>query len=880
VHFDTDFSSDTSITHQGEADFESTATLSAEANPNTKQGTATLVSTATVSAIGLRLLTATANLSTEFATSTTATRTRTSDSAVNGEFAQTSMVGVRKQFAIDSLALFAPTITVTAILRPQVFLETEFAHSTSAVKTARAQAQADTASTITATLTGTVRTTAAVQGEFTQNTQILRLRQAEIAVNSTVALTATVGLRQSATAQFAAEFTKDTVASRTRAVAVTVDTQFTVTAENDTIRSSGTAMSVEGTVNCTGIRIQTAAAALHSAGTQITVIRKFSGIAVSLDAQFAQSSTVNFTVDNPLGFDALFTPTVTAVATVDPGADLSCAITLSAVIGSIKQFNNTAAGVQFRNNSEYLVYNALPVNDDNVYAGQIVSFWLRKTAETEVSESGDSENTGFIWNSFAPGARSSGININFNHVKYQPGTTDLDLLWTSATQSQPTSAVQFTHPNLILRDGEWHHYAIVVTQWRGAFPGNFASTAYRDGVAQSSSSSTGPSTYNHSTEWYEDNRIGFQSRLSLAQLWIGTLYVPEGLPFGQPGTTTPSSAERLQLLESFYDGGYVNLGTGVVNGFTPIVYDEFAFGLSDSITANAPTANFTSDVPLRGTQGRFRLTGTVTGVFLYIIDITASFTMSADVNVIGGAVSDSAAQSLMVTAGSGVFGCTADIHSAFNTNMVALNLRGFDSALTAVAAIETQAGFFETAGANITGAFTVDAAIDSIPPTRGEANLASQFAVDCVAQSFTDSITLTVSAATLACEAELIPPTRGEAALEAVFALSVTIGTIEQFVSTKSSQFSLNCDANTFKGFILTTLSATVALSVQGDRIRTVTATLPTIATNISLVDVINIDQFRLLEIEAETRVLKILPESRVLTIEQETRINTIKGTP
>lgn len=910
-HFDNNLLDDylVNITQVASADLSTAATLAVVANSNTKQAAANFDATATVVALVGKTHSAIGNLSTEFATSTTATRSRTFDSAVNCEFAQITTVGVRKQFELDSLALFAPTITINAILRPLVFLETEFAHSTIAEKTARAQAQAATQSTITATLTGTVRTTAAVASEFTQNTQNIRVRQAAIAANSSLSLAATVGLNQNATAQFAAEFTKATAASRLR--------ESTVQLESVTLQNTVNTILILAEAQFNGVFSQSTVpvrtrpfdsqfatdTTLSAQGDRTRIIQSTLGMDGTVTV------TANSAFDSTVSIGALFTPTVGVVATVDPGSDITAQFTMVAnAVKTVDTMPRALTGLRINNVGGAPAATIEPIFT-SFYGlqaretGFTLSIWVKRNSFTDFTQFGATPPLNKL---VAIVGRSTGYDnggaFAFNDKRGPEGNINggnTDVIF-RANYDPDEPNPQWT--NAAPRDTDWHHY-LFKTGPQGSV-GNYRYNLWVDGVYQGVSGASADirGGFTIGSEG-ADNRL-FLGQTSLtgfpidgyplqpsnfdgeiAQIWMGTLHDLESL-----------GSERQQVFtvdkywNNWYsgardlgeDGGLTGLPTVSNQTGGEVYYYNALTQPFSGVTVIPPGTQLVegSGLPLPYFNADFAFTVTPSAVVVTTANLSTASTVSAAVNAVRQGVILCEAAATAQSNINGVFGANAVIGAEFATATEAGNIRGFDGALTATAAIETQAGFFETAGADLSSAATVEVSIDVVPPTRAEANLSSQFAVDCLAVSFTDSITLTVSAATLSCTAELIPPTRAEAALEAVFALSVVTGTIEQFVSTKSSQFSLNCDANAFKGFISTTVTATVALSVQGARTRTVTAALPTIATNISLVDVVNIDQFRLLEIEAETRVLKILPESRVLTIEQETRINTIKGTP
>lgn len=680
---------------------------------------------------------------------------------------------------------------------------------------------------------------------FTQSSDSLRIRGFAVTMTSastiTIEVTHFVGVSSALTS------------SCTVSVTAGVDRRTTVT------------LSTLADLNAQAARTRDLASAFSSTFTHSTSATKTTNILLDLAVESQQTTTALRTAPASADLTATATQSTTAVktATVTPAfesiaSQLTVAYknatgtilmepraTLTAVIGVIKQFSTPLIrGAQFNSDSDWLVYTDNTTLPYGLGKGQVISFWMRKEL---------TDNFGYIWNSYR---QRSFPGIDYTHLYYVNKT----LTYTSGTQTAPNSFVSFAFDDIINDDNDWHHYAIVIRTWSGAFPGNFVATAYRDGQQISSDSRTGPGTYGHYANLWRDNRIGYQSRIALAQLWIGPLY---------SSATTPSDEQVLGLLENFYDSGYVDLGTGVVNGFTPGVYELFDLPNTEHVASNgADISAFYSDYPLQGISGRFVLDAQSVSVLENTVYAEATATLSATATrtQLGQALLTSTATLVCDAVKTAVF--ASAISSTASLSADYIRYRDFDSALSASTTQTTDNQRVRYSQATLAGQSTLSADVGEI--TQVEAQLTAT-----ATQNIT-YIRVRYNSSTLSSEAALAfdPEDRlrdQSAALSAQATLTADGINLEGTRVTFTATATLSCEAE--KRVITSgNLSSTASLSAIAYRVAFGEAHLPAIATQLSVVDIINFDPFLTIVVPAETRTIKVKYESREFEIEQETR--------
>lgn len=691
---------------------------------------------------------------------------------------------------------------------------------------------------------------ATLASAFTQSTDIIRLRGFDVAMTSTSTMSATVAKFVGVASALNSSCSMDVTAGVDRRTSVTLSTQANLNAQAAKFVGFTTAFNTEFTQTTSATKTATILLAVSSEFTQTTTALRTAPTGADLTASFTQSTTAVKTATVTPAFDSIASQLTAAFKNATGTILMEPRATLSAVVGVIKQFSTPLIrGAQFNNDNDWLIYTDNDRLPYDIVAGQIISFWMRKER---------TDNFGYIWNSYLDRSFPPGDKLLVYYI-------DKQLVFSSTRLTAPNSGVGFVFDNAINDDNDWHHYAIVIRNWSGAFPGNFRANLYRDGVLITSDYETGPSTYGHYNTWFRDNRLGYQTRIALAQLWIGPLY-----------STSPTSDEQvLALLENFYDNGYVNLGTGVVNGYTPGIYELFDLPNTVHISSNgADISTFYGDYPLQGIRSRFVINAQSVSVLENTVYAEASVTLSAT------------ATRLQTT--------TANLVSTATASIAAVKTSVGASAVASSASLSLDYIRYRNVDSTVNSAVTqttdnvrlryFDSLLNSIATLTAAINETTELAADLTATATLDTVYTRVryQASSLTAQASLAfdPEDRlrdQSAALSAQATLTADAINLEGTRVAFAATATLSCDAEKriVSGANLTAQFTQISTAFK---VVFAQANLPVVASQLSVIDIINFDPFLIFVVPAETRSIRVRPESREFIVEQESREIRVKS--
>ena len=861
--FNGDGEENRALTFDVSAALSSDAAISAQANANTKLASASLSITATQSTAITAVKEATASITVAFTETIEGIRVRFADSSQNTLATQTAVIGSIKQFAVTVDSLFASSLDADAQLAGIALIETTSTMTVIAAKTAVAQSAQSAQFSQSASILYTAGGVSNQSAEFAQSTLGDRIRfgvasqSAEFTQSTTGNKLPPFSAVLASTATVTVNIDKIKLANSDLSTTVTQSAQAAKTTDVISAQSSSFAQSADN------IRVRFAQSTQNSQFAQSTQAVKTADSVTAMALEFTQSTqavkTAVFTANNLV----LFASSIDADLTARPLVYLESTASLTAIIGSIKQYvPNNITGVRPRTNATkssapYILA---------VGAQFTASIWFRKNSLTDSS--------GPIWSTstiYSAGG-SPGILRRFEYY----GDTGLRYVYVSTGTSNPF--YQPSWPNSIPNDTEWHHALIRITtvgasqRW-DLWVDGVQKTPYTTSnipldhnlYLQTSGDAVGGFQLGYTIPGNGETGVDVELDGDLAQIWIG------------------NTANNQFEPSLFYNGGAKDLGTtGTLGGQlpTPWLYNSLDTPYQNLINYSnqgSPINSATEVLPLPDLEANFRLTASFIGVFLFVWNVESEFTQTATATRVLAGHADLAATATAAATVNGEFGGRSDLTSTASLSATIAKTTGYQSALAAEADFAVQPGFFELASATLTDQFDLVADFDAVPPTRGEAALSAEFNIVIDANSFTDATVIHLGTFTQVCEATLIPPIRASADLTAQFTVSAVIGSIEQFAVLTASLGSLSAQISVTK----TTgaqFTATQALSATATRSRTSSVSLSALHSVLIAGDVQNLDPFLTLTITEETRVLSVKAESRTLIIEQETRSLIIEG--
>lgn len=885
VHFDNSAEDDAKFDVIVTAQLSASTTVAATVDPLVKSAESAMSSSSQLSVAVTKQVSALTSLSAQTTFSSDAARFRSAASDVNAQSQLTAVVGVRKPFSISVGALFTPSFDIDARLAGVALLQSSFAQSASAVKTARITRTLSSQSDLTTQATITAGLSSSMAVQTTVSVSSIRIRFATVDLASTATLSA------------------DTIKLRPTSSDLSVSA--TVTVAVDKLKRTTVAVSSESSLSATAVKTATASSTQSSQFAQSTIYTRLKFGSSEQSSQFAQTTTAVksvtvistqpaaatavissvITARPAINIGALFTPSFDADAGLAGVALLESRFTVTAIIGSIKQFNQGNiwynSGVQVLDYDKYPrllmdfvrgTFNEILVRDN----GFTLSVWAKR--DTILSNQfqpmiSSINNSGEHWGAFTFYNGNVMIRLNFDPDEPNPTWEDVST------------------------DTDWHHYLFYTTTkgvdrnpisyyrlWvDGVYQGERTLSAFNDSMVfddntymtlgrATIASLDGPPP-NGSGQGYQPQFVYLDG--ALAQVWMGEVSSTSGQSWNPP-------------VEYFYNQGYVELfddGRGVNDQLPqPLVYNrltlpwtgvefrDYAFDIYQE-SQKQPDLALSS-----GWFADSRLTVNTLGVFLFGAFPQVVTSLSTPGQARRGINENlTATSALSIQSGGGLFGGSAQLESNVTVTVTVAKTTGYESNVSSQAQLTVLPGFFERVDSTLSSQFILDASVDVRPPTRAEANLVFTAGLSATVASFTDSIILTVSAATVTAEVTVIPPIRIEANLSATTALTAIVGSVEQFAVLVASAGTMTITpVKTAR--VLSSQTVTANTTAVANKFTGIIETLTAFNSVLTVGDVINIDPFLQLQIEPESRTLTIHRESRLLEIEQETRILLIEG--
>jgi hypothetical protein len=850
------------ITHQGAAALTNTASVTAIGTNVKGAASASLTSTVTVSANAGKLQTAAATLESTVTQSTSAVKTVQAVVDITANAAVSATAYRIKQFVSDQNALFTPSVTVQAQLAGVALLESQFAQTASAVKTT--DVQADFTDTVTVVVSATV--TAGFAGDLntTATTSILgyRTRFADSNLNASLSLACDFVAFNAVSADLVSEVTVTADVTKLKRVEASLSAEFTqITLAVKTTDAAST-LSSESTLTADNVRIRFADSQQSAEFTQTTQAVKTSRYQIDITVSTTQTTAVNFIAENIIPVGSLFEPSINADAQFAGFALLESTSTVTAIIGSIKQFEpRVNTGLQlpisgmintgpfdatiYPNDIQEQGYllGSIVFPQGYAYDAATISIWVKRNTSSsdgtliKSREYSVPRDIGFV--------AIDGNTIRLGDYGYS-GLITVD--WTSALPS----------------DTDWHHLFFKYTTQAGFYGDGYSlwvdgvSKGYRELQSQEAGIITFIAEY---------GCIVGGGNFAVAQLRVGD------------DTITVSDIYD-------YDRGYKDLGAngrGYFNELTaPGIYATFDQPWSNIVVGEGNDTYIeyyqasSEPIAIPDLQAHCRLTVRFIGVFLYQAQLNSQFAVSIPGQALRNAdASINAVCSINLATGGGRFGGNCAISVEHSLTCTVSKITGYESAVTSTVNIVCAPGFIKLFDADLTAISTLDCDFAVKPPIRTEANLLAQFTVTATPISFTDSITLMMSSGTLTADVTVIPPIRIEANLVTTATLTVIIGSIEQFAVLTASSGTMSITAVKQTG-ILETLTTVSTVTATIKHYKGIILTVTAFNTQLTAGDVINLDPYLTLMIKSETRGLLILKETRDITIESETRVNII----
>ena len=869
---------DTAITQEGAAALTSTASVTTIGTNVKGAASAGLTSTASLTISVGKLQPAAATLVSTVTQSASAVKTVQALVDITANATVSATAYRIKQFVSNQNALFTPTVTVQAQLAGVALLESQFAQSTSAVKTARTT----TSISAVATVSSSVTVTAGFAGAFNTaaTTSILgyRTRFANSDLNTSTTLTCDFVAFNRVSADLVSAVTVTADVTKFKRVQASLSAEFTQTTSAVKTTDAISTTSSESTLTADNVRIRFADSQQSAEFTQTTQAVKTSRYQIDITVTTTQTTAVNFIAENIIPVGSLFEPSINADAQFAGFALLESTSTVTAVIGSIKQFDQETtyynSGVSSYELEDY-PYNKYPrllmSFDRGAFDtlrprenGFTLSIWVKRDQieynQFQAMVSNQQPNPTGPTAAFT--FRGTDVWLRQNYDPDEPNP-----VWTNVST-----------------DTDWHHYLFYTTAKDEQFGEYFR--LWVDGVYQ------GERQYGAADESVAFNSgefllLGYSS---LAEITGGYLIEPAGNDAGFAQIwmgVIPSSLGQnwMPPVDYFYDHGYVELyddGRGQDDRLPqPLVYNrldepwtgvDFYPNYHPQYTGDERPASQPLTDPW---HSYFRLHCNYVGVFLFRADLTAQAVMQTTVIAQRRAQADLTSSITINIDADQRIGIVAAITATVTQTASVIRIQSAIANVTSTTNIVCAPGFIKLFDADLTAISTLDCDFAVKPPIRTEANLLAQFTVTADPASFTDSITMMMSSGTLVADATLIPPIRVEADLITTSTLTVTIGSIEQFAVLVAASGTMITTAVKTTG-ILETLSTVSTVSATIKHYKGIILTVTAFNTQLTVGEVINLDPYLTLKINSETRGLLILKETRDITIESETRVNII----
>jgi hypothetical protein len=843
------------------------ATISAQANANTKQGLASLNATATVAATGTTLKEAESTLTSAFSQTAQIDKFRQFQSDLESAATVTAVIGSVKQFNISAGALFTPSINVDAQLAGVALLESQFTQSLSAVKATDAVSNIQAVASQSATATVTAGLASALSSATALSSTATRIQQASAALASEFAIIINNSAIEQYDASLSSEFACTVVADRFARYSATLSSAFTQDTQAQRTRDVNSALTSNTAIAATVIRQQQGNSELTSAFTQTANGVKDTDVVMAIAVTATQSTTAVKTVDAIPQLESIATQLTAAFKNATGTILLESTATVTAVVGQLVDLGLFSSGLDTSTGSyEIQLVPPQPYSPAMGSGGYVMAFWAKRDTIT----TGD-----YAYNMLAPTSFGN-VSSQYQILQFKNGSGPTS---GGVSRSYAHSITFFTPWNLqgnpywdntVPQDTRWHHYLIRYLPVSSGIGTLDQYTLYVDGISQGISNGANSLRVNSGFGVYFGSRFSSPNPTAslvdadnfdgaMAQVWLGGVSV---IDFA---------------VDKFYNSGSVDLGpTG--RGLDNQLPTPENYNLLDQpwlgVTTNSENTFLAASEPLYNANVTARATmvvGITTAVFL-VSNQTVSTSLVCDAVKIIDPTLNITAVSTFTVAITQTIGIVSDLNTAFTLDAEVFRIKQFNSTLSAQASITAIVGPIEQFNSSVSSEFTLEVDVLVKPPVRAEAFLLCTSTVTVEVASFTDTTTLMFSLGTLTADVTLIPPIRIEADLVAETALSVIIGTIEQFAILTASAGTMTVNAvKTASAQGQLTARATVICAPV--KFTGIILTLTAFNTQLTVGDVVNLDPALTYVIPQETREYPILPENRLYEIAGETRL-------
>ena len=790
------------------------------------------------------------------------TRTRNSDSAISSAFSPSLIVSAQRTTDID-LELSATLDSYTTVIYSgNANIAAQSSLNTTVARTRSAASSIASSSTLSAVIEKLVSLSAAANSEFTTSVNNIRVR--------------TTGSDTSAS------FTIEAAIARTKGVSSSLATTSSLTAEIARTKGVSSSLTSSVTVSATALKIQSGNAELTSTVTATSTPVKTATTSVTIASQASQTVQGVITASALIGLTSAFAPAITANVSAARGSDMQATVTLSAIIGSIKQFKpNSILGTNILAPYSYpsITITDAPTGESGDWVpGVAVSIWAKRDETASNYQPLWSLNYGF----------GIGLVIINNRV-YLRQNYDGDEPQANWSAPQNTN---------------WHHYLLLMTSKSGSYQ-NFR--LWIDGQDKGISG-----TYD------VDGRLApnfnTSNAVTFGNMSVTNLSVTLGNVAGSlDGAVTQFWAGKFtgQQFDNFtptyfYDNGYVDLAQG--RGYYNQLPQPWAYNDLDSpwdsvtfysepgqdgyqYTENNKAASQAISQP--DIQARTNLSLDTAIVLVTTADLVSTTALTAQSNYRFD-ISPSLASTVTLSADAVTTRSTASaLNSQFTETVTGFRIQTSSAVLTSQSATTALVGNVKPLGAALISTSTFTCEPTEIIAIQGSASLSSQFTLTANVNERQGFIITPSSEFTLTCDATVKPPIRITADLTSQFTVSAALVRLQAFSIALNSQFTQTTATTKIKGVIanlstVSTLTVRTGLQLQG------AATLQVQAFELTQGDILNfapeltlyvkqetrqrrvLPENRLYDIDSESRTRRVLPESRIITIEQETEVNII----
>ena len=831
----------TAITHTGAAALATTADLSAQANPNTKSASASITAQSTVSVVAIKAIEAIATVSAESSTAITSTKIIQYTSAVNTT--ATLVDGLERIRYAESTqnALFSPSVAVQATKVGEIVLQSAFTVTTEANSFTDVPASLASQFAVTADVDGITRITAAALSTSLAVTAVIGTQEFAM-ISITGAFNATVNVEYFEGTALLAPMTATMTAAAVKTARITRTLASALTVTTNAFKADKDPAPVLIPHDRALFHFDETSNYIESYGGTHTITGTQWGFNASYNNESAKFG--NYAVRNPVSQSqsAISTaPTGTDPVTVDfwwrPYADFKQVSTNNAYkniflwLGN-NGFNDVAAiRLEYKNPDSGATNLFLRLNGNQVTL-------------LPVANRGPTPGAGFDpyvstqWHHVAVQRTSSQLQLFFN------GQLVLDVahtpvnLYNQFTWGSPGSTVFQVIDELRIYDS-------------AEYSGNFT-----------------PSIQPYSVEYeYYIQKNGYavlDSVSTLSGSAISVVFIDASLLAGTFAQTaqaqrTRTTASALTTTSTIYaNAGKAAVATASVSS-TATVTAQTARTRSADAAMSA-----TSTITCAGTRVRYQS-----------VDISSESTQITQAVKQTGNIIDCAAIVTQATVGERIRYADAAFSAFYSQLSVA--------AKNATGTVTLESAFSQSTSAekNAVGVITLESQFTETANTADgkivgfSSALSSEFTQETLGDRIQPagsemSIEFTITATTT--DSKI---TRITADLAATVNLSADVKRFRDATTLEAGTFTITCVNDTIR-FGAAGLSDSFSILASPTFIVRITAAFTAFNAIVTVGEVINLDPYLTLTIEAETRGLFILPENRIISIESETRVNII----